>query len=109
MAWTISYYNRSVIDELKQWPPKMQAKYLRIIEMIEEFGPQLGEPLTKPIEGIKGLFEIRVKAREGIGRAFFCYVAKQEIVILHCIIKKTQKTPNKELKLASKRMKEVTS
>lgn len=87
----------------------MQAKYLRVTEMIEEFGPQLGEPFTKPIEGIKGLFEIRVKAQEGIGRAFFCYVAKQEIMILHCIVKKTQKTPNKELKTASKRMKEVAS
>lgn len=54
-----------------------------------------------------GLFEIRAKGREGIGRAFFCTVVGNKIMILHSIIKKTQKTPDKDLKLARNRMKEI--
>jgi phage-related protein len=109
MTWSIRYYDNSVVQAIEQWPPKLQAKYLRIIELIENFGPQLGEPLTKPIEGEQGLFEIRVKAKEGIARSFFCYINRQEIMILHSYIKKTQKIPKKELKIAKQRMKEVTS
>jgi len=54
-----------------------------------------------------GLFEIRARAKEGIGRAFFCTVVNQKVVILHTIIKKTQSTPPKDIKLARKRLKEV--
>jgi phage-related protein len=51
----------------------------------------------------QGLFEIRVKAVEGIGRAFFCTIKGKNIIILHEFIKKTQKTPQKEMDLAKKR------
>jgi len=54
-----------------------------------------------------GLFEIRAKAQEGIGRALFCYMQGEHIYILHAFVKKTQKTPKKELNLAMARMKEV--
>jgi len=54
-----------------------------------------------------GLFEIRAKGREGIGRALFCTVKCLEIVILHSFIKKTQRTPKKELEKARRRMKEL--
>jgi len=50
---------------------------------------------------------IRAKGQEGIGRSLYCMMKGQEIVILHSFIKKTQKTPKKELDLAKKRMKEV--
>ena len=54
-----------------------------------------------------GLFEIRAKAQEGIGRALFYYMQGEHIYILHAFVKKTQKTPKKELNLAMARMKEV--
>ena len=68
-------------------------------------GPNLGLPYTRPFGD--GLFEIRAKGEEGIGRAFFCSLVGRRIVILHGFVKKTQKTPLKELKLARKRLKEV--
>lgn len=89
MKWKITYFNHIVTETLEKWPPKLRAKYLRIIDSIEEHGPNLGNPLTKAIQD--GLFEIRVKAKEGIGRAFFCYILKKEIIILHAFIKKTDK------------------
>ncbi len=70
-----------------------------------ESGPNLGLPYTKPFGD--GLFEIRAKGVEGIGRAFFCSLVSRKILILHGFVKKTQQTPNKELKIARKRLKEV--
>ena len=55
----------------------------------------------------QGLFEIRAKGQEGIGRALFCIEKGQLIIILCGIIKKTQKTPHATLTLARQRMKEV--
>jgi phage-related protein len=72
---------------------------------MQVFGPYLGMPFTRAMG--EGLTEIRAKGQEGIGRAFFCTSGSQEIVILHAFIKKTQKTPRKELALARKRLKEV--
>jgi phage-related protein len=52
-------------------------------------------------------FEIRAKGREGIGRAFYCTVVRQRIIILHAFIKKTEQTPQRELDIARARLKEV--
>ncbi len=69
-----------------------------------EFGPDLGMPHTRAMSG--GLFELRLKSREGIGRVFYCTLVERKIVMLHQFVKKTDKTPQKELSLARQRMKE---
>ena len=69
------------------------------------FGPDLGMPHTRAMGG--GLFELRIKAAEGIARVFYCTVVDRRIVILHQFVKKTDKTPPKELEIARRRMKEV--
>lgn len=78
---------------------------LRLLEMIEEHGANLGPPHTEAMGD--GLFEIRAKAKEGIGRSLFCYVHGQQIVILHAFVKKSQKTPRQALMLARSRQREV--
>ena len=55
-----------------------------------------------------GLFELRIKAAEGIARVFYCTVVDRRIVVLHQFVKKSEKTPPKELEIARRRMKEVT-
>ena len=60
-----------------------------------EFGPNLRMPHSKAIG--RGLFELRARGKEGIGRAFYCYMRDKRIVILHTFIKKTQTTPHREL------------
>ena len=72
-----------------------------------DFGPDLRMPHSKAMGN--GLFEIRAKGQDGIGRAFYCFVKGKRIIILHAFIKKSQATPQKELMIARKRMKEVTS
>ncbi len=74
---------------------------------MELFGPDLGMPHTRAMGG--GLFELRIKAAEGIARVFYCTVVGRRIVILHQFVKKSEKTPPKELEIARRRiMKEVT-
>ena len=98
MKHSIVFFNASVQQRLIAWPAG-------ISEQIVESGPNLGMPYTKSMG--KGLFEIRARGVEGIGRAFFCCVQDHRVVILHSFIKKTQATPIKELQIAQKRMKEV--
>lgn len=43
----------------------------------------------------------------GIGRAFYCFLAGKHIVVLHAFIKKSQQTPERDLNLARKRLKEL--
>ena len=105
MKWQITFYNQKVEAETLSFPRGILANFLHIAEMIEEFGPALGSPYTKALGD--GLFEIRAKGRKGIGRSFFCTVKGKEVIILNSFIKKSQKTPKKELKIARQRLKEV--
>lgn len=87
------------------WPTGINASFTRIALRMVEHGANLGMPYTKAMGD--GLFEIRAKGQEGIGRAFFCTLVGRRIVILHGFIKKTDKTPKHELDIARERMKEI--
>ena len=105
MTYSIDFFNAGVQAEVEGWPAGINASFTRIAEQMVESGPNLGLPYTRPLG--EGLFEIRAKGEEGIGRAFFCTLVGRRIVILHGFIKKTQQIPPKELKIARKRLKEV--
>ena len=105
MEFTLEFYSDSVQNEVLSWPEGIQACFTRIAEQMVEHGPNLGMPYTRPFGD--GLFEIRAKGREGIGRAFFCTLVGRRVVILHGFIKKTEQTPAKELRTARLRLKEV--
>lgn len=105
MAYTIQYFNVSVQAELDGWPPGLRARYRALALRILEYGPNLGLPHTRSLGG--GLYEIRAKASEGIGRAIYCTLIGQRIVILHSFVKKSDKTPPRELDIARDRMKQV--
>jgi len=66
------------------FPKGILADFLRVVELIEEFGPAIGRPYTAPLG--KGLFEIRAKGREGIGRSIFCSVRDRKLIILHSVV-----------------------
>lgn len=105
MTWTITFYSEKVETETLDLPPGILASFLRIAELIEAFGPDLGRPHTAPLG--QGLFEIRAKGKEGIARSVFCAVKGREIVILMTVIKKQNKIPIRQMETARKRMKEV--
>ena len=103
--YTIAFYSEAVQSEILDWPQGIKASFIRIAEIMTEHGLTIGMPYIKPMGN--GLFEIRAKGIEGIGRALFCTLVNQRIVILHGFIKKTQQTPNSEIKTARKRLSEV--
>ncbi len=105
MNWQIVYYNQKVEHDILNLPEGLLARYLRLTDLMSEFGANLGLPHTKSVGG--GLLEMRVKGSEGIARVFFCTKIGEKIVILHSYIKKTQKIPKRELKVAISRMEEV--
>lgn len=105
MSWKITFFNEKVKEETLGFPDGILADFLHIAEIVEEFGPAIGKPYTAPMGA--GLFEIRARGKEGIGRSLFYTVKGKEIVILTSFVKKTQKTPKKEIDKARKRMKEL--
>lgn len=105
MAWKVTFFSAKVEQETLALPAGILAAFLRIVELIEEFGPALGRPHTAPL-GV-GLFEIRAKGREGIARSVFCTLKGQEIVVLITVVKKGNKIPLRNMETARKRQKEI--
>ena len=103
--WQIEFYNQRLRSIIEEWPDGIYADFLRLAGLMQEHGADLRMPHSRAMG--KGLFELRCKGREGIGRAFYCTVVGKKIVILHAFIKKTEKTPDTERVIAHKRQKEI--
>lgn len=105
MAWTITFHSRRVEDEILTLAAGFVARFLKYAERMEVYGPDLGMPHTRAMGG--GLFELRIKAAEGIARVFYCTVVGRRIVFLHQFVKKSDKTPPRELQIARRRLEEI--
>src|SRR5437762_13374938 len=105
MEWEIVYYSDDLQRVILGLAPGLQARYIHLAERIIAFGPDLGMPHTRALGN--GLFELRLKSKEGIGRVFFCNLPERRVMMLHAFVKKSPKTPPKELRVARKRMREV--
>ena len=105
MPYFIEYFHPRIKAEIEDWPVGILADYARIVELLMEFGPDLRMPHSRALGG--GLFELRPRGREGIGRALYCYITGQRVVVLHAFVKKTRTTPQRDLRIAYQRMKEV--
>jgi phage-related protein len=105
MEWTIEYPYKDVEQFILELPSGLSARYIRLTDLMLEFGSNLGMPHTQAMSD--GLFELRVKGKEGIARVFYCTLVGKRIVILHGFVKKSQKTPKKELHIAKCRLAEV--
>lgn len=104
--WKVETLNASVTAELNALPDDMLAKLRRIGELIQSHGiERMREPYVKHIEG--RLWEIRLIGRDGIARALYVTASGRRVVILRAFVKKTQKTPRREIELALERAKEV--
>ena len=105
MEYTISYYSDAVEEEVLALPDTLAARYIVLTRRMVSLGPNLGEPHTQAFGG--GLFELRLRGREGIARVFYCTLVGRRVVMLHGFVKKTQRTPPREIGIAAARMKEV--
>lgn len=105
VAFTIEYFHDRVRNDIEAWPVDVLADYARLVELLAAYGPSLRLPHSRAFG--RGLFELRPRGRSGIGRAFYCFRVGSRIVVLHAFIKKSQLTPDRELLLARKRLKEL--
>ena len=95
-----------VQDFLYSLEPKLRAKAFRDIELLKNLGNELREPYVKPIKGNnnRGLYELRIKFSNDIARIFYFTYCNNKYILLHGFIKKSMKTPPKEIERARKYM-----
>ncbi|MDY0122938.1 type II toxin-antitoxin system RelE/ParE family toxin [Sulfurimonas sp.] len=110
MQWKINYYyNTNNISPIKKWLDSLdnepKAEIFKIFQMLSKYGIDLGLPFVRPIES--KIYEVRAKDKSGIYRVLYFAHTDKTFVLLHGFMKKTQKTPRKEIEIALKRMKEV--
>src|SRR5215469_1194871 len=99
MAWVVEVLDDRVRDELEALPPDMQARFRRIVELIQGYGlERVHEPHVRHLEG--PLWEMRMKGKDGISRAVYVTAKGHRVVVVRVFIKKTQKTPRREVEIA---------
>jgi phage-related protein len=87
-------------------PVDLRASFERIVKLVQAFGlEQVHEPYIQHIEG--RIWEMRLRGRDRIARALYLTASGRRVVILRVFVKKTQKTPRREIELARRRAQEV--
>ena len=101
----VSFYEKEdgskpVQEFLDSLDLKMRAKMIGTIEMLKKNGNQLRAPYSKPLDD--GIMELRAIVGTNTSRVLYFFVIGQRVVLTNGFIKKTQKTPKKEIELAKK-------
>jgi phage-related protein len=106
MSWSVGFLDEETKVALDALPLDIRASFQRIVELIQAHGlERVREPYLKHLEG--PLWEMRLKGHSGIARAIYVTATDMRIVVVHVIVKKTQKTPRNEIAYALKKAKEV--
>jgi phage-related protein len=106
MAWIVETLNAAVDAELEDLPADMRARFAHIARLLEEFGlARVREPHVKRLRGT--LWEMRLTGRAGIARALYVATVGQRIVVVRVFVKKSRRTPVREIELALSRAEEV--
>lgn len=106
MAWTVKFLDEEVQAALFALPRDIRAAFERIVTLIQGHGlERLREPYVKHLEG--PLWEMRMKGKDGIARAAYVTATGHRVVVVHVFVKKTQRTPRREIENALRRAKEV--
>ena len=98
--WTIEYYETEngklpAYDFINELPLKLRAKAFKDLTLLEELGTQITMPYSKAMKD--GLFELRIQQSNNNARVFYFFVVDKKIILTNGFIKKTQKTPDREL------------
>ncbi|WP_022722216.1 type II toxin-antitoxin system RelE/ParE family toxin [Rhodopseudomonas sp. B29] len=106
MRWVVETLNPTVDAEIGALPADMRARFVRLAEVIEQVGLEaLPRDSVKHLEG--KLWELRMTGRDGISRAIYVTAEGRRLVIVRAFVKKTQKTPPRELAIARERAKTI--
>lgn len=104
--WSVLFVNEAAKGEVDALPIDMRVKFARIVALIVEHGLEnVREPYVKHLEA--KFWEMRLSGRDGIARAIYLTASGRRVIILRSFVKKTEKTPHRELELARARAQEV--
>ena len=104
--WTLIFANEVAEAEVEELSQDMRASFERNVGMIRANGlERMHEPYVKHIEG--KIWEMRLKDRDGIARSLYMAATGRRVAVLRTFIKKTEKTPRREIEIALQRAKEV--
>lgn len=103
--WKVDYFEsprgeKFVKEFIDKQGPAVKAKYIGMIDFLEEYGPFLSGKYTKKLR--KDLYELRITGKEQI-RVLYT-VQEKNITLLHVFKKKTRRTPLKEIRTALLRL-----
>jgi phage-related protein len=109
--WKVEFFTNSsgkspIVEFIKQLPPESQAKARNVLSQLREFGPQLRRPYSKKLTGYKNIFELRTSGKNPL--RFFYTQRQNTFIILNSFVKKSQKSPNREINLAQSRISLLT-
>jgi phage-related protein len=106
MQWTVLALNSVIESEIEALPADMRARLARLSLLIEQVSFEaLPRDTVKHLED--KLWEMRLTGKDGISRAIYVTTTGKRMIIVRAFIKKTQKTPSKELAIARLRAKDV--
>ena len=110
--WRVEFYRddrgRSPVEEfIAQLDTAMQTKVFRALRLLRESGGQLPMPLARPLRGY-GISELRVQTGGNHVRVFYFEFTGRRIILLHGFVKKSRRTPQRELDLALRRRSRFT-
>nr|WP_306801930.1 type II toxin-antitoxin system RelE/ParE family toxin [Providencia sp. PROV257] len=103
LVFTVIFHDEAE-TELLALPPTIRAKMVRLLKKLEANPRLFREPDTKPLGN--GLFEIRTMGTD-IARGLWVYQVGERIFLLRIFIKKSPKTPPKEIEIAFRRLEEM--
>ena len=107
MAWRVRTLNATVDGELDALPADMRARFARIAGLIASVGlERVGMPHVRHLTG--PLWEMRLGGRDGIARALYVTATERQVVVVRAFVKKTRRTPRREIELALKRAGEAS-
>jgi len=107
MSWTVETLNATLDAEIEALPEDMRASLARIAGLIEDHRPErVSKPHVRHVEG--RLWEMRLKGHSGFSRALYVTAGnRRRAVMVRVFIKKTEKTPRREIDLALARVASV--
>ena len=106
MSWRVEFASDAAEAEVEALPEDMQMHFARITRLIREFGlMNVHAPYVKHLDD--KFWEMRLKGKSGIARSIYVAAHEERVLVLRTFVKKTKKTPPRELKLARARLKEI--
>lgn len=102
---TVKFYKHYFKEFFAAQTPQVRKKIAQTLVWVQE-GDRLPVSIFRNIEGVKGLFEIRIEFSGNIFRIFCCFDKGNLVVLFNAFQKKTRRAPQKEIDKAERLMNE---